>query len=296
VGLARADLDDGRAYGGIGKQGLRLHGLCHGADHGCAFSGAVIGGIIVGVVTTLAFFITELDSNTSFFFNLLLNVAIFGALGAVAGGVIGFFVGLVQGAKNRSDEKKRLDLEYKIAYETYQKRIRDDKIRVANELKQKELLFQQKAKLLQKMQQSKLLLKELYDRMNLNEKFRNLIPIGYMHEFLNLGISTKLEGVDGLYYLIKQELRQDQMSCTLERIVEQLDTIIENQNEIKQDLKNIDRKCDRMLDETIKMSAEVSKSKEYAKQTMENTATSAYYNERMDKELRYQSFIMTFFN
>lgn len=79
-------------------------------------------------------------------------------------------------------------------------------------------------------------LTELYDKAGIGADYRRLIPMRYMANFFNLGISRKLEGTDGLYYLVRQELRADQFNASLREISEKLDTIISKQSEIYREL------------------------------------------------------------
>lgn len=90
-------------------------------------------------------------------------------------------------------------------------------------------------------------------------KDKDLIPIGYMHEFIRLGIATHLEGADGLYYLVRNELRADQFQCSIEEISCKLDTVIDKQREIYGVISDMNHRCDYLVEQTkksIKLSAQ----------------------------------------
>lgn len=79
-------------------------------------------------------------------------------------------------------------------------------------------------------------LRDLYDRIGMPADYRKLITMRYMSDFFNQGISRKLEGTDGLYYLVRKELRADQFNASLQDISAKLDKILSNQTQLYRDL------------------------------------------------------------
>lgn len=264
-------------------------------DHGFSFGiqFAIIGAIISGIIGLLDLFH---EGFLTILFLGILILAVYAIIGAVIGFVVGFIIGLIVGTISQNDEKEEAIKKYDIAKELYKKKLDNENIRMANESKQRELLLYQKSKLIEKRRESKKLLGTFYDIVGINERFRNLIPIAYMDEFMRLGIASKLEGVDGLYYLTRKDLREDQMNATLERIVEKLDDIIDNLKEIKEELVDINKKCDLILYETIKVSSAIEKGNKTLKELKDKTEVITYYTERNNRELKYQNFMMTFVN
>ena len=108
-----------------------------------------------------------------------------------------------------------------------------------------------------------------------------------MNEFLRLGIATKLEGADGLYYLIRKELRMDQMQYTMNEISSKLDTLIDKTHELHSDLLNINSKCDKLVNATIRAASS-------AESAAVNSAITAYNSERIAKEQEYQNMLITY--
>ncbi|MBQ7574619.1 MAG: hypothetical protein IJT23_10220 [Clostridia bacterium] len=109
----------------------------------------------------------------------------------------------------------------------------------------------------------------------------------FAHEFIRLGISRQLEGAQGLYYLIRKELRMDQMQRSLDDISRKLDEIIDNQREIYGEIVKMNNKCENMIQATLKMSKNLNNIEQ-------NTAISAYNSERILKEEEYQTFFQTY--
>ncbi|MBQ6105747.1 MAG: hypothetical protein IJL03_07345 [Lachnospiraceae bacterium] len=95
-------------------------------------------------------------------------------------------------------------------------------------------------------------LAELYEKAGIGADYRRLIPMRYMANFFNLGISRKLEGTDGLYYLVRQELRADQFNASLKEISAKMDTVIGRQSEIYRELCAIEEKNREMIRELEK--------------------------------------------
>ena len=256
-----------------------------------AFPFGVVGAIIGGILGLFSVFKQD--------FEVIIFAGIFIlAVYIVIGAVIGFGVGLVTGGAigsiKKGKEKEAAIKEYNIEKENYKRSLNNENIRIAQESKRRDILLYQKSKLIEKRNESKKLLASFYDIVGIDMKFRNLIPIGYMYDFMRLGIASEFGGVDGLYYLTRRDLREDQMNATLETIVNKLDIIIDNLNEIKYELEDINRKCDSILYETIKMCNSISRGNSVLNEIKNNTEVLAYYNERNNRELEYQNFMMTF--
>lgn len=129
-------------------------------------------------------------------------------------------------------------------------------------------------------------MENFYNEIGIDKDYRYLIPIGYMNEFLRLGIATKLTGVDGLYYLVREELRMDQMQASLDEISDKLDQIIDNQHRLHEQLVSMNEKCEQMIQIELYNSKNLDK-------VIRNTGVIAYNSERARRELEYQSFLMT---
>lgn len=92
-------------------------------------------------------------------------------------------------------------------------------------------------------------LRDLYDRVGMPADYRKLITMRYMADFFNQGISRKLEGTDGLYYLVRKELRADQFNASLQDISTKLDKILSNQTQLYRDLVRMDQENKEMIRE-----------------------------------------------
>lgn len=233
------------------------------------------------------------------------------AIFAVIGFVIGVFVGISgyneykakQKVYKAECEKYEISLkEYEIDYAKYiEEKNRAEREWEAKKAARKSALEQQKNQLRTKIQESNVLLNNLYNTVGVDAKFRNIVPIAYMNEFLKLGISTKLEGADGLYYLVMKELRMDQMQYQLDTIITKLDTLIDQQHSIYGELLNLNMRCDNIISSTIRQTDAllahnhlINDQNALLTQIESNTALAAYNTERVAKEQEYQSYMMRY--
>lgn len=136
-------------------------------------------------------------------------------------------------------------------------------------------LTEQKNSLLKRKAESETKLHEFYEKININEKFRGILPMSYMAEFIRLGIATKLEGADGLYYLVLKELKDTEFKYS---ITSKLDEAVQKEQSLHKELERMKRTCDVMMLNSA------------------NNASSgtidSYQSERIARELEYQTYLM----
>lgn len=206
-------------------------------------------------------------------------------------GIGGAAVGLISGITAKIIAYARAKKEYEEDYEEYQKKLENDALRVKRELKQRDYLMSERDSLYFKREESQKLLNQFYIKMNIDRNYRNIVPIGYMNEFMRLGIATKLEGADGLYYLVMRELKADQLQYTLEEISGKLDIIIDKQRDIYRELVKTNQRCDDLVRIAIESSKKAARS---LNEIEKNSRVSAYNSERIAQEMAYQNFMLTY--
>lgn len=94
-------------------------------------------------------------------------------------------------------------------------------------------------------------LRKMYDAVGIDADYRRLIPMRYIANFFSLGIARKFDGTDGLYYLVRKELRADQFHASLQDISEKLDTIVSKQSEVYRELAEINQSTRAMCQEAV---------------------------------------------
>lgn len=176
-------------------------------------------------------------------------------------------------------------------YKIYEEAMQKEKVRLEKENAQKNFLINQRDLLAKRKAEATEKLNGFYSELGIAEEFRNIIPIGYMYEFARLGISDKLTGIDGLYYLTHKELRADCFQLSLNEISRRLDSIIDNQRSISVELRALNDKCDNIIEQTKKKAEISAKNNDLLERAVKNTEISKYNSERIKKELEYQTFI-----
>ncbi len=216
-------------------------------------------------------------------------------LGMLIGALAGFFVCYLlkhtAATSEEEYERNRAEERYRTQIAVYNKKTAENNRRVKSELNQKKYLLVQYKKLSDKIEQSKNLLKSFYNKADIDVRFRNIISMGYMNEFVILGISDKLEGTEGLYYLIMKELRWDQLNATLEDISAKLDTIIDNQKRIYFELQNMNAKCDSIISGISNLAYRIDENTELQQTIAVNSEISAYYSQRTAKEAEFSNYM-----
>lgn len=210
--------------------------------------------------------------------------------------IIGLVIGCIIGICKKIEENDNENKKYKSEYNKYIENLNNDFERVTLEKSEKRILIFKRKMLYDKIKESEVLLNDMYLKSGIDKNYWGLIPIGYMNEFIRLGISNHFDGTDGLYYLVRQEIRSDRLQFTVDEINDKLDTIIDNQNRLFDELREIRNQGNRIIKETIR-SAEIASKNNVALKNIEcNTALDAYYTQQLNSELRYRNNMDIIFN
>ncbi len=258
----------------------------------CSFLGSLLGGL--GVAIGAVYGIVGAFINYDFLFAILMFLitgALCGAIGGLIGAAAGFIISWVVSAIKEEKDKRYYEEAYKKDLEWYESAVVRDEVRVKNELVQKAFLEDQKRVLVDRNMAIRRSLNELYDTLGLDEQYRNIIAIGYMYELLSLNVSRKLEGVDGLYYLVRQELKFDVLKEMLSQILDKLDEVIGNQERLYREMKSVRQRCDDMISSTMKVSAKLDTATKNLNQIAQNTEIAAYNTEAIRQYEEFDLFI-----
>lgn len=114
-------------------------------------------------------------------------------------------------------------------------------------------------------------LEELYDMDVIFPKYRNLVAISSINEYLMSGRCYELEGPDGAYNLYETELRQNLIINKLSDIVDNLEKIRDNQYSLYEVLKDSNRTIKALSEEARKLN-ETSKLTQYYTETVAKAA------------------------
>ena len=87
----------------------------------------------------------------------------------------------------------------------------------------------------------------LYEEGIIYSKYRNLVAVSTIYEYLASGRCDQLEGPNGAYHLYEMELRQNIVIGQLSTITEHLEQIKENQYTLYYEIQNANRNSESML-------------------------------------------------
>lgn len=140
------------------------------------------------------------------------------------------------------EQKSLVEKQYRSDYEFYEK-----SVNIFNERRTKAIEEYQKShKALTEA------LEDLYNEDIIFPKYRNLVAITAINEYLMSGRCDRLEGPDGAYNLYEMELRQNIVIGQLSCIVDNLEQIKNNQYSLYQELQKSNQIIDE-INEEIKM-------------------------------------------
>ena len=255
----------------------------------CIFFG-LAGGVILGALSGVIYgFIIEHG-----FFDRINAMFKHGIIFGIIGLVLGLIFGVILAKAVVRGEEEDISAAYEKDMKEYERQIKADDKRVALEMEEREFVLTQKEELDERLYNTSRMLTQFYNKLGIDRDFQNVIAVGYMYEFWRIGISRKLEGADGLYYLVRKEIKNDIMHMKIDEILRKLDQILDNQSAIYSKLTAINRKCDSMVKASVASLEYAAKNNKMAAKAVQNTELAAYNSERIAAELRYQNFIKTY--
>lgn len=154
---------------------------------------------------------------------------------------VGLVIGLLGMLGNRSDKKdyKKEAAQYRVDMERGQARKQAEE--------QKAAYFQNMLRESQdRLKETENVLAQYYDLGYIYPKYRGLVPISTIFEYLESGRCFTLEGPDGAYNLYEQELRMNLILGKLDDIIYRLDEISANQQSLAQAIQQGNSKIDRL--------------------------------------------------
>lgn len=161
---------------------------------------------------------------------------------------------------------------------------------------------------------SKSHLDAIYQKDIIFPKYRNLVMVCSLQEYISAGLCTTLEGPDGAYNLLETYMRLDRISTQLDRVISNLEFIRENQFMLYSAVQEANRRLGQLTDSIRQMTASLGefyhKSLQSAAQLniqlaemnaqnaqltahlaelQKSSELTAYHTERAQKELAYMN-------
>lgn len=237
--------------------------------------------------------------------NSLFMTVIEGGIVAFIGALIGFGIDRIyiqaKVQKIQREERARREEIYHRNMEKYQKDVQQDKERMAKEIEKRSFLQSELEVLENQRKEEENKLKCLYDIAGILPEYRSLIHIGYMKDLMEIGVSARFDGTDGLYYLVRKEIQADQLNKNISDISGKLDEVIKIGNRLYGKMQSMQVEA-RNLSNQILEEGERSRIMQNATINMlhgisnhtegiaQNTAAVRYRLERIEKERNYEQY------
>lgn len=233
------------------------------------------------------------DSNFAAFLPGIFVLVLGGA--SLLGGIGSFFRGLWD-KSNDAENYLKAKNNYDVAYAQYERDIHADQERVQIELLVKAILSSNLESLVKQNEKSKRNLEYIYSVDIIYPKYRNLIMVCSIYEYICSGRCNALEGHEGAYNILEMEIRLDHIIIQLDQVIDKLDAIQVNQyllysaiqetnQQVAQILQSVNSALNGLLnfyEQTEELSARIVSMEK-------NSALMAYWAQSIQKELQYMN-------
>lgn len=143
--------------------------------------------------------------------------------------------------------------QYEKEMTSYLSKVKQDEIRVRNELQVKKNILAQRDILKSSFNNTRKLLDKLYSYNIIYSKYRNMVAVTMFCEYLESGICTQLKGHEGAYNQFEKELRDRIIIAELKTISSQLESIRQTQYMLYEEVKRGNDTANRILKSAERM-------------------------------------------
>lgn len=130
----------------------------------------------------------------------------------------------------------------------YFQNIAKDKVRFTMESRQRVLLSQEVNELVRHQAESENRLEQIYGKNIIFPKYRNLVALSSLYEYICAGRCYALEGPEGAYNIYETESRFDKLITQLDQVIVRLDAIRDNQYVLFSTMQEANRQYETLLD------------------------------------------------
>jgi len=138
--------------------------------------------------------------------------------------------------------------QYNDALAAYYLNIAEDKARLLIENRKLTLISRELDELARHQIESEDRLSKIYEKNIIFPKYRNLVALSSLYEYICAGRSYALEGPEGAYNIYEAERRLNRIVTQLDKIIAHLDVIRDNQFVLFSTIQEINQKYTQLLD------------------------------------------------
>lgn len=161
----------------------------------------------------------------------------------------------------------------------------------------------QQEELEKSLSESRSCLQKIYEKNIIFPKYRNLVMVCSLYEYICAGRCTELEGHEGAYNILETEIRLDRIISQLNLVVSNLEQIKRNQfmlysavqesnqrlSQITGAIGDMSASLDDIYNSTSQLSENAAQLSTHIIELQKNSALTAYHTERAQKELAYMN-------
>lgn len=206
--------------------------------------------------------------------------------------IVGVIIAIIMFSSKMSEG--RAIASYNATYAEYSANVLADNERVNYELIEKEYLSSELNQLQKQNEDSKRNLEHIYSKNIIFPKYRNLVMVCSLYEYICSGRCTALEGHEGAYNILEMEIRLDRIIVQLDQVIADLDAIKTNQYMlyvvVQEINENVDRLCSSAksaVDNLQGLHASVDQLKARITSAAQNSELTAYRAKTIQDELQY---------
>lgn len=156
----------------------------------------------------------------------------------------------INNQKSREAAYQKNLVQYNQKLNQYNQKVGNDKQRVQRELAQKQYLEEQCGMLTIILKTSKAKLEQIYDYDILEKKYRNIVAVASLYEYLKHERTRSLQRTgndEGAYNIYEMEIRLNKIVTNTDTIIQKLDVVIKNQYEIADTLREAKNSIDNLV-------------------------------------------------
>lgn len=248
-------------------------------------------GTFVGAfLLTAALFILSLGGNL---FNIMYDAI------PITGGVVGlcitgyFSYHMLTADSHKSKEYHKKLLSYENECKEVQKKNEAAGIDYFERMNKIAVWKGELAKIMQSYNASRNALEKMYAKDIVYSKYRNLIAVCSLYEYIVSGRCFLLEGPDGAYNVLENEIRLDNIIIKLENIVNLVNSIKQNQYTLYCAIQDTNKHSAELIQSTERMSNQITGQLSGINNKLSNveerSSITAFCAERTQKEVEYMN-------
>lgn len=202
--------------------------------------------------------------------------------------------------KNRQKNFNTTMLRYNQEMESYKQTIQQNKIKSQRDKVDRETktLFLQSelSQVNTFLEKSQERLHTVYNKNIIFPKYRNLVAVCSLYEYICAGRCSTLEGHEGAYNIYETEMRLDRIITQLDKVIANLGAIRENQFMLYSAIQDVNKQSMHILESAQEMAGQLQSINGQAAnmagqiaELQKVSALTAYHAERTQKELTYMN-------